>query len=113
MVEAGIEPASYLARRETRLQAIRDAKAEIEARAGERFAREQAEYAAKVKAREDKEKRTGKKSRGKPPTPPTAGPDRTAHQARQSRSGPISAVALWVQQRDILRIQISHHVLYR
>jgi hypothetical protein len=63
-----------LVRREARLQAIQAAKAEIEARAGERFAREQAEYAAKVKAREDKQKRTGKKPRGKPPTPPTAGP---------------------------------------
>ncbi len=38
------------------------------------FAREQAEYEAKVKAREDNQKRTGKKPRGKPPTPPTAGP---------------------------------------
>ena len=63
-----------LARREVRLAAIRDAKAELEARAAERFAREQTEYEAKVKAREDKQKRTGKKPRGKPPTPPTGGP---------------------------------------
>ena len=70
----GLSIPEELVRRETRLQAIRDAKAEIEARAGERFAREQAEYEAKVKARKDKEKRTGKKPRGKPPTPPSAGP---------------------------------------
>jgi hypothetical protein len=70
----GLDIPEELARRETRLQAIRDAKAEIEARASERFAREQAEYEAKVKARKDKEKRTGKKPRGKPPTPPSAGP---------------------------------------
>jgi transposase len=70
----GLDIPEELVRRETRLQAIRDAKAEIEARADERFAREQAEYEATVKAREDKEKRTGKKPRGKPPTPPTAGP---------------------------------------
>ena len=70
----GLSIPEELVRRETRLQAIRDAKAEIEARAGERFAREQAEYDAKVKARKDKEKRTGKKPRGKPPTPPSAGP---------------------------------------
>ena len=70
----GLNIPEELARREARLQAIRDAKAEIEARAAERFVREQAEYEAKVKAREEKQKRTGKKPRGKPPTPPTAGP---------------------------------------
>ena len=56
------------------MQAIKDAKAEIEARAAERFAHEQAEYEAKVKARKDKQKRTGKKPRGKPPTPPASAP---------------------------------------
>jgi len=71
---AGLNIPEELARRDSRLKAIRDAKAEIEARAAERFAGEQAEYEAKVKAREEKEKRTGKKPRGKPPTPPTAGP---------------------------------------
>jgi transposase len=71
---AGLNIPAELARREVRLEAIRDAQAEIEARAAERFAREQAEYEAKVKAREDQQKRTGKKPRGKPPTPPTAGP---------------------------------------
>ena len=70
----GLNIPEELARREVRLDAIRDAKAEIEARAAERFEREQAEYKAKVKAREDKHKRTGKKPRGKPPAPPTAGP---------------------------------------
>ena len=70
----GLDIPEELARRDSRLAAIRDAKAELEARAAERFAREQAEYEAKVKAREDKQKRTGKKPRGKPPTPPTAGP---------------------------------------
>ncbi len=71
---AGLDIPEELARRDSRLDAIRDAKAEIEARAAERFAGEQAEYEAKVKAREDKQKRTGKKPRGKLPTPPTAGP---------------------------------------
>lgn len=70
----GLNIPEELARREARLRAIKGAKAEIEARAAERFAREQAEYEAKVKAREDKQKHTGKKPRGKPPTPPTAGP---------------------------------------
>jgi len=70
----GLNIPEELARREVRLAAIKDAKAEIEAHAGERFEREQADYDAKVKAREEKEKRTGKKPRGKPPTPTTAGP---------------------------------------
>jgi hypothetical protein len=65
-------------RREARLQAIALAKAEIEARAAERFAREQAEYEAKVKAREDKQTRTGNKPGGQ--TPGTA--ERRAGQPR-------------------------------
>ena len=47
---------------------------EIEARAAQRFAREQADYEAKVKAREEQGERTGKKPRGTPPAPPTPGP---------------------------------------
>jgi len=69
----GLDIPEELARRETRLQAIAAAKKEIEARAGERFAREQAAYEAKLKARADKQKRTGNKPGGKPPNPPTAG----------------------------------------
>jgi hypothetical protein len=63
-----------LARREARLQAIGEAKAEIEVRAAQRFAGEQADYEAKVKAREEQSERTGKKPRGIPPAPPTPGP---------------------------------------
>jgi transposase len=61
-------------RREARLNAIGEAKAKIEARAKERFEREQADYAAKQAAREEKSKRTGKPPRGKPPAPPSAEP---------------------------------------
>jgi transposase len=70
----GLNIPEELARREVRLKAIQEAKAEIEARAAERFAAEQAGYEAKVKARADKEEHTGKKPRGKSPTPPSAGP---------------------------------------
>ena len=42
-----------------------EAKAEIEARAAQRFAREQAEYEAR-KAREEQDERTGTKRRGTP-----------------------------------------------
>jgi transposase len=69
----GLDIPEELARREARLLAIAAAKAEIEARAAERHEAAQGEYEAKMKAREDKTKRTGKKPGGKPPSPPTGG----------------------------------------
>ena len=63
-----------LLRRESRLEAIAAAKAEIERRAAERFAKEQEEHRAKLAAREAKAKSTGKKPRGRTPTPPQPGP---------------------------------------
>jgi hypothetical protein len=69
----GLSIPGELARREARLAAIRQAKAQIEARAAERDAREKADFDAKIKAREDKTTRTGKKPGGKPPAPPSAG----------------------------------------
>jgi IS5 family transposase len=62
-----------LSLRATRLQAIAEAKAEIERRAAERLAREQAEYEAKLAARQKKAKESGKRPGGKPPAPPTGG----------------------------------------
>ena len=64
----GMSIPEELERRELRLAAIAEAKAKIEARVHER---EQAEYQAKISAREEKGRRTGKKPRGRPPTPPT------------------------------------------
>jgi len=63
-----------LQRREQRLAAIARAKEEIKVRAQERFDREQVEYEEKLAKREARAKKTGKKPRGKPPKPPTAGP---------------------------------------
>jgi transposase len=63
-----------LKRREARLAKIAAAKAEIEARAQERFEREQAEYEAKLARRKEKEERTGKKPGGRPPQAPSAEP---------------------------------------
>ncbi len=73
----GLSVPQELARREERLARLAEAKAKIEARARERFEREQAEHEAKLKARADKAKATGKKPGGKPPAPPTAEPDAT------------------------------------
>jgi len=69
----GLSVPAELARREERLAAIRQAKAQIEARAAEREAQEKAEYEAKMKAREEKTTRTGKKPGGRPPAPPSVG----------------------------------------
>lgn len=73
-VPDGMSVPQELERREDRLARIAEAKAKIEARARERFAREQAEHEAKMKARAEKEKGTGRKPGGKPPAPPTADP---------------------------------------
>ncbi len=63
-----------LNRREARLAAIARAKEEIQARAQERFEQEQATFEARQAKREARARETGKKPRGKAPSPPTLGP---------------------------------------
>jgi transposase len=70
----GMNLPEEIQRREARRAVIAAAKRTIEARAQERFEREQAEYEEKIAARRDKEQATGKKACGKEPTPPTPGP---------------------------------------
>ena len=70
----GLDIPAEMARREERLAAIAEAKAEIEQRANERFNEEQANYEKKLATRKAKEQKTGKKSRGKKPKPPVTGP---------------------------------------
>jgi transposase len=70
----GMSIPEELARREERLKRLAAAKAKIEARAAERYARELAEHEAKLAAREAKTAATGKKPGGKPPQPPVEGP---------------------------------------
>ncbi len=73
-VPDGVKLPDEIKRREDRLAAIAVAKAKIEARARERFEREQTEYEAKVAGRAAKEATTGKKAKGKQPKPPESGP---------------------------------------
>ena len=73
-VPDGVSLPDEIKRREDRLAAIAQAKATIAARAKERFEHEQAEYEAKLAARQKKQAATGKKPGGKPPKPPQAGP---------------------------------------
>lgn len=72
--EPEIDIPDELARREDRLAAIEKAKAEIERRARERLEVEQAEHEAKLKRREEKEAKSGKKAGGRAPKAPQAGP---------------------------------------
>ncbi len=72
-VADGMDVPAEIARRETRLEALAAAKAAIEARAQERFEREQAEYRAKQEKRQA-QRDAGKKPKGREPKPPTPGP---------------------------------------
>lgn len=73
-VPDGMSIPEELARREKRLAEIARARAIVEARAKERFAREQAEHEAKLAARAARSAATGKKPSGRPPTPPVEAP---------------------------------------
>jgi hypothetical protein len=63
-----------IARRETRLKRLAEAKAVLQARAEERTAVEQAEYDAKMTERAEKERKMGRRLGGRPPAPPMPGP---------------------------------------
>lgn len=73
-VPDGMSIPEELARREVRLEKLAAARAKIEARARERFEREQAEYQAKIAARDAKATATGQRPGGKPLAPPVPGP---------------------------------------
>jgi hypothetical protein len=76
-----------------RLEKLAAARSTIEARAKERFEREQAEYQAKLVARAAKTDATGKKPGGKPPQPPVEGPlptDQVNLTDEESRIMPVS-----------------------
>ena len=70
----GLVISAEIALRTARLARLAEAKAVLEARANERHALEQAEYDAKVREREAKAAKSGRKPGGRPPQPPTAGP---------------------------------------
>jgi hypothetical protein len=70
----GLVVSKEIARRQDRLERLAEAKAVLEARAKERVAAEQVEYEAKLVQREERERTTGRRPSGRPPTPPTEGP---------------------------------------
>jgi transposase len=73
-VPDGMSIPDELARRAARLAKLAEARAKIEARAKERFEREQAEHQAKLAERAAKTAATGKKPGGRLPQPPATGP---------------------------------------
>ena len=70
----GLVVEDEIAFRTERLVNLAEAKAVLEARAQERYEAEQAEYEAKMRAREEKARQTGRKPSGRVPQPPTPGP---------------------------------------
>jgi transposase len=89
----GLSIPDELARRAERLTKLAEARARIEARARERFEREQAEHEAKLAARDAKAEATGRKPRGKPPQPPVEGPrptDQVNLSDEESRIMPVA-----------------------
>src|SRR6516162_3417011 len=70
----GMSIPEELARREERLAKLAEARAELDARAKERFEREMAEHRAKLAVRDEKTAAIGKKPGGRPPAPPLEGP---------------------------------------
>jgi transposase len=72
----GLEVEFEIALRQERLLNLEQAKIILERRAQERYEAERAEYQAKLREREEKAKKAGRKPRGKAPKPPTvAGPE--------------------------------------
>ena len=70
----GLVVREEIARREDRLARLAKAKAVLEARAQERAAADQADYEAKMAQRAERERTTGRRPGGRPPTPPTPEP---------------------------------------
>ena len=76
-VPAGMDVRAEIHRRLTRVAQLQQAQQVLEQRAADRDAEEQAAYQAQLAAREERERTTGKKPGGKPPSPPTPGPRAT------------------------------------
>lgn len=73
-VPEGLVAEDEIALRKERLTKLAEAKVVLEARAQERYEAEQAEYQAKLKEREEKARKSGRKPGGTKPQPPQPGP---------------------------------------
>lgn len=70
----GLDIEAEIAFRQERLLNLEQAKTVLEARAQQRYEAQQAEYEAKIRAREEQARQQGHKPRGRAPKPPVAGP---------------------------------------
>ena len=107
-VPDGMSLPDELKRRADRLAAIAAAKVKIEARAAERYAREQADYQAKLAVRAAKAA-AGRKPGGKAPKAPTPGPrptDQINLTDEESRIMPVAG--RWLRAR-LQRSSVGRH----
>ena len=88
----GDELPKVLARRESRLEKIREAKAALEQEAREAAAQKQAEVEAQLKEREKQERERGRKFGGRPPQAPDAEEAKPKPQAQRNFTDPESRI---------------------
>ena len=88
----GDELPEELARRESRLKKIQQAKAELEKEAEEKAEQERAEAEAKLAARKEKEEKTGKKQGGREPRIPASEPIHPDAKAQRNFTDPESRI---------------------
>ena len=81
-----------LARRESRLKKIQQAKAELEAEAKQKAGQEKAAAEAKIVARREQEERTGKKMGGRPPQVPDPEQAKPEEKAQRNFTDPDSRI---------------------
>lgn len=88
----GDELIGGLARRESRLEKIREAKAALEREARERAEEKATEQRAKLEERERKERESGKKMGGRPPEVPTTVTAKPDPKAQRNFTDPDSRI---------------------
>ena len=90
--KSGDELPAELARRESRLKKIREAKAELEQEAKEKAEKERAEAEAKIAERREKEAKTGKKAGGHEPKVPDPEQAKPEPKAQRNFTDPESRI---------------------
>lgn len=88
----GDEIPAELARRESRLKKIREAKAALEAEAREKVGQQRAETEKKLAQRADEQQRTGSKKRGRKPQPPDPAQAHPAEDTQRNFTDPESRI---------------------
>jgi hypothetical protein len=109
-----IDVPEELARRQSRLEAIRAAKSAIAERVRERDEQQQAEYQQKLDKRATQERSSGRKPRGKAPKPPETGPkpnDQINLTDEQSRIMPLSGGGFEQSYNAQALVDVTTHLI--